>query len=348
MANTIYQATFLTPDNTSIDTAVDNTFTCIVNGTKIDAYQAIVYSRATNSVLHDTGLVLLSTPLYNGDLLEIPINAGSINLGNGQEDKWTVEYFNDLESVVSYETPFDTSTTASLALNAPTTITAQEFEFLGTYTQAESIPLQQWYYVLYDEFDVEIERTVVSFSGDIRHTFSGFLNGSTQKIRGFLITQANEEIESVLYTFNVAYSAPNLDIVPTVTVQDQTTSTLVEWGELVQLSGNVSGGSSSYIENFLFADNWGLQLDAGSILTYNVNIPVEKIVHHVWKQDNASFTGRILKLSNSVTSDLHEVGYENDRFYSDINGQRTYGTMPFSTDRAYIIIIRGTDAIVRE
>ncbi len=346
MANTIYQPTFLQPELTSVDMAQNQDFTCIVDGTTIDSYRLIIYNNDTSAVLYDTTKTALGSPLFNGETLSVTVTGGTV--ANGLELKWTMEYWNGSESVLSYETLFSSSTTATLSIAIPVPVTAQAHEFVGTYTQAEGVALQEWYYILYDSDGVEIDRSSVSFSGDIRHTFSGFLNGSSLKIKGFLKTQQNEEIESPLYSFTVSYSVPILDIIPSATVQSDTTSVLTEWGGISQVNGTVTGGSSSYIENFLYTGNWGLELGTGAILSYELDIPITKTFHHVWVQENASFTGEILKLSNTGNSDYHLIGYDTGKFFAEINGVKKYGTLSFRTDRVYIIVIRGTDTLIRE
>jgi hypothetical protein len=346
MANTIYQPTFLQPELTSVDMVSNQDFTCIVDGTTIDSYRLIIYNNDTSAVLYDTTKTALGSPLYNGDTLAITVTGGTV--ANGLELKYTIEYWNGAESVISYETLFTSSTTATLSIAVPNPVLAQAQEFVGTYTQAEGVALQEWYYVLYDSDTVELSRSDVSFSGDVRHTFSGFLNGSSLKIQGFLKTQAGEDIESPLYSFDVSYAVPVLDIIPSATVQDSTTSVLAAWGGISQVSGTVTGGSSAYIENFLYTGNWGLELGVGAILSYDLDIPLTKTFHHVWVQESASFTGEILKLSNTGNTDYHEVGYDNDKFYAEINGVRKYGTQSYRTDRVYIIVIRGTVTLIRE
>lgn len=333
---TIYQPIYLSPQNISVDMSVNQNFTCTIDGLKIDAYRIIIYKVSDNSTLYNSTKVTLGSVLYNGETLTIQVTGGTV--ANGLELKYTIEYWNGAESVISNEIFFISASTATLTISVPATVTAQAYEFVGTYTQAQSIPLKQWYYILYDSNTVELERSDISYSGNVKHTFDGFISGQTYKIKGFAETQDNTTIESTTYTFAVTYSGSTITTQSTATLSCNTTAVQIDWGSIVQIIGAITG-TYSYTSNFIYTGNYGLHLDSGSYVTFSVNIPSIFTGHHVFKPDSISYVGDIYELNNSGTGNYFKVGYNGTSFYKNIDGNTQAYLPSYTLTTNYFLII---------
>lgn len=80
----LYEPSYMYPYNTDIDVTKTNTFTCILNasgGTKIRSYQVSIKNPSYVDI-YTPSKQTLTTPLYNGDSLEIEIPRNE--LINGQ------------------------------------------------------------------------------------------------------------------------------------------------------------------------------------------------------------------------------------------------------------------------
>lgn len=307
---TIYQSKFMEPKNTSVDMSAIQDFTCVVSGSQITDYRLIIYNNDTSAVLYDTTKTALGTNLYNGDTLSVSVPASSV--ANDLDLKWTLEYWNGTESVVSFEVFFISDPIGTLTITVPATVTAQKYTFDGTYSESATIGIKKWYYEIFDDSDVLLETTDESSSGNITHTFEGFLSGESYKIKGTLENANGIIIESTTYTFDVTYSTPESDITPVVTFDCDKQALNVAYGDLVTTVGSVSG-TSSYEGDFIYDGNKGLKLDKSAILSYeDIEVPAVYTAHAV-----AQFTEEDLILKTDfLASDKEEdiVGYETRDF----------------------------------
>jgi len=87
---------FMEPNEMVLDPTIENKFSVLVNGTKCIGYRFSVYDAADALVEKaSTEKTLLETPLYNDDLLEIPVATDVFTAGN--EYKWQIAlYANDV------------------------------------------------------------------------------------------------------------------------------------------------------------------------------------------------------------------------------------------------------------
>ena len=107
---------FMEPNEMVLDPTIENKFSVLVNGTKCIGYRFSVYDAADTLVEKaSTEKTLLETPLYNDDLLEIPVAADVFTAGN--EYKWQIAlYANDIIAT-NVDIEKDTITIANHNLN---------------------------------------------------------------------------------------------------------------------------------------------------------------------------------------------------------------------------------------
>lgn len=348
MARTIYQPVNLNPENRSIDMSVEQVFTCEVNGLKITDYQLIIYDITDNSVLYDTGKVNLGANLlFNSDTLEITIPASTI--ADGLQLKWTVEYWNDTEHAISFETFFISASTPTFVLDVPALVEQKKLTVSGVYTQAEGVSLREWVVDLFDMQDNLIATSGVSGSGFIEHTFDGLLSGKEYKIVGKVITIQNVVVISDDYIFDVVYDFPIFNIKPEVTFNPEAIALDVEFSDSVQIIGETAG-TTSYVEDFIYEGNYGLRLQEGANVEFEVEIPEDFTAHLVVRfADLFGFEGEILRLENDETNDYFIVGYEGGRFYKEVTtGEKTFSIIAPLTDSYFLITIRQNNVRIYE
>lgn len=339
----IYQPIYLMPDNDALDMTEDQVFSCEINGDEVTSYTITIYDDAESTVYTDTES--LSPSLYNGDILEITIPADSCT--NGNEYTWILSYTDGVNTKISLETPFSASSTPILTITVPDTITTFGYEFVGSYSQDEGVDIKSWHFEVYDDDDEVVLSTDLSYSANIKHTFRGFENGESYSIKGFGISQNNQEFESPLYEFNIDYSEDKPPVNLEVEEDSDTTSIIINIPELI-IQGDTSG-TYSYVENFIESGNYGLQLDTSSILDYTTTIPDNFNIRVLINLD-ATFDGNIIRLVTSPSEDNYIVFYDNanERFGYTIDGVTNYKEgYNISSSYLYLLVLLPDDLTIK-
>lgn len=99
----IYQPKNVTPSNTSVDVRITNQYFSmeVATNNKVVAYKLVVLDWDNNERYVGT-VTTLSTPLYNGDTLYIPIPSTLDGLSNGNDYKWYVYLYDNTSGVNQY------------------------------------------------------------------------------------------------------------------------------------------------------------------------------------------------------------------------------------------------------
>lgn len=113
----IYQPRNVQPSGVSIDGLLDNTFTMeIQTNSYVSAYQLLVVD-FNNNTIYTGAKTTLANYAYNGDTLEIPVNASSVALSNGTNYKWRVRLYQPTaDMLITYGLVQATSTTTTIYL----------------------------------------------------------------------------------------------------------------------------------------------------------------------------------------------------------------------------------------
>lgn len=340
MASTIYTPQNPSPRNEVRDMILAQIFSVIIDGVRCTDYQIRIYRVSDNVLVHDSTKLNLATPLADGETLEHTLTGGTISNTGTDSYKWTIQVWNDTETVASREFQFFAKTTPVLTFSPPVTITAQSYEFTATLTQAEGDIVNNYTFELYDSDDELIEDSGLITSFNIKHTFEGFANSDTFKVRLYGTTTGNDSFDSGLISFNISYSEPSLTIVPDATVDNDTSLVTINRSEVVQIIGSGTG-TIQYTNNIFTFGDTVLQLDTSSdSVSFDVDIPLDFSLKFKWKPISTSFTGVICQLDNGV----YEVSYETGRFKYTINGITIY-TSPISleTNRVFYLVLLPTE-----
>jgi hypothetical protein len=101
----------------SIDGLLDNTFTMeIQTNSYVSAYQLLIVDFDNNEI-YTGSKTTLTNYAYNGDTLEIPVNASTVALSNGTNYKWRVRLYQPTaDMLITYGLVQATSTTTTIYL----------------------------------------------------------------------------------------------------------------------------------------------------------------------------------------------------------------------------------------
>jgi hypothetical protein len=220
---------------------------------------------------------------------------------------------------ISPQVKFFANSTPSLVLTGGT-LTEQSEEFVPVYTQAESILVISFNAYLYDSNGNLEDESGEIFSSDVRYTFTGLRSGFSYKVQFTTTNARSQTSDTGLVDFDVTYAAPSIGIQPSVTNQENRSSVLLEWDDIVQIVGSITG-SSSYVPDFMSTGNTALNITSGSLLEFTgLVIDNDQTLAFIWYPDTTGYSGDIVKLENTTSGDYLTVAYDGSKFYRDING----------------------------
>jgi len=220
---------------------------------------------------------------------------------------------------ISAQVKFFANSTPSLTLPGGV-LTEQSEDFVPVYSQAESILVTYFNAYLYDSNGNLEDESGQIFSSDVRYTFSGLRSGLAYKVQFIAVNGRGQIADTGQVDYTVTYTIPSIGIEPTVTNQANRASVLVEWSDIVQIVGSITG-SSSYIPDFMETGNTALNITAGSTLEFTgLVIDNDQTLAFVWYPDSTGYTGDIVKMENTTTGDYLTVSYDGTRFFRNING----------------------------
>lgn len=293
------------PDSYAIDMSKDQVFSCQVQGSLIDAYDLIIKD-LSNNTLYDSTKVTLNPVLYDKDTLNITIPANSIST-KGQI-KFTIATYSGSSNAISREIPFYNSSTPSATLAITSPITTKKINLQTIYTQAENVQVQSYQYFLYDSTGTTIiEQSDLIFSGKLQYSFDGLIDATSYQTQCIITNSYSQTVDTGKITFNVDYLQPNINLIPTATVNSDLSAIELVIGKVVQNIG-LSTGTTTYVDNFLVPGNTGLQLlDNTSMVYWNVDISNIFTITFDW-ETNGFINGKIIKLEDDSGNYL-EIGY---------------------------------------
>lgn len=292
----LYKPTFLSPDNIGIDGDANYTFTWETNGDAQTDFQLYIYD-LDNNLVYDSTKITSATASH-----VVPLST----LTNGTEYKWYVKIWASVSYVSSDWVGFDANTTPTISIDAfADPLPNQNYTFTATYTQAESVPVKSFEFILYDASDVEVTSSGLVYDTTVEYEIVGMLDSTNYKIECNITTQNGMTATSGKTSFSTDYDLP--DTIPELTITENNTYGYVtlSWANLVQVLPVVSG-SYSYVVGGKF--NKGIQLDSGTTMVYSETIPEDFTMVFFIKLP-VGFTGTFLTLG----TDFY-IGYDGTKF----------------------------------
>lgn len=341
----VYLPTFMSPYTAECrDMTQIQIFTATVNGTVITDYEVRIYNNTTNTQLYDSGKIHLTSYLFDGQILSHTIPANT--LANGIELKWTLQVWQNTNTITSREVYFVSFSNPTFIMPVPPNINSKSYTFSGNYSHPQNINVKRFQMLLYDANDVLLEDSGDIYNANIQYKFQNndFVNGSVYKVEGIIEDENGVIISTGKQVFTVYYEQPSLLIRPSAVVDNTTSAISLQWQKAIQTTG-VINGTYSYIDSFAKVENRkGLFLDDSSILTFNTDIPQEfTLVYFIQFGDNID--GTICELL-----DGYVIGYDqtHNRFYFQNDNITDYQNVQVLTHNPYLLIITPTTFVVKE
>jgi len=228
--------------------------------------QILIYDNDTEALAYDTGV--LDPYLY----LEKTLTPAdySTNLVNGKTYKVKVTVWSTaLETATSDFAVFTTADIPVLTITPDegTVLANQNYTFVGTYSQTQSIPLQSYRWYLYDGTGALLFSGDTKITEPIQQTFDNLPNNSNLKVR-LEVTAENGMF--VAKEVNVSTNYDDIKFVTQLisTNLPERAAVKLDWN-IIQIIG-ITGGSVSYI------NNEKIDLTYGNV-TFNEGVDIDDV-----------------------------------------------------------------------
>lgn len=341
---TVYQSVYCQPDSYAIDMSQNQIFSCQVQGSSIDAYDLIIKD-LSNVVKYDSTKITLNPVLYDKDALNITVSA-TPSLTKGQL-KYTITTYSGANSAITREVPFYNASTPTTTLSITSPVANKQINLTTVYSQAENVAVQSYQYFLYDSTGITIlQQSDVIYNAKLQYSFDGLLNSTTYQAQCIITNAYSQIADTGKITFNVNYSQPNINLVPSTTVNSDLSAITISIGQATQNIGS-STGTSTYIDNYLTLGNTGLQLlDSSSTAYWSVSIPTVFTNTFDW-QPNGFVNGKLGRAEDN-SGNYFEFGYNGSSFYVNINGYIVNGKTLALNSNVYVLGIKNSELIVQQ
>jgi len=295
---------------------------------KITDYQLVIYDNSTNTLLYDSTKISLSTVIYGGDVIqhEVPITSEILEV---RDLKWTMQVWNGsetLDSTLLRETYFKNYGAPTISLSVNESQTSQKIDFVAIWSHPQDIEPLRYKYTLYDTDMNELDNSDWVYSESLAYSFEGFLNNTYYNVKVEAYDKNNIYTVSSISNFLVSYPQPTLTFEPFVETLPDESCNKISWGGAYSIEGTLTG-TSEYLQNYFATENYGIRINELSNVAWNdLEMTEEYTVSFIWTPETVGFSGAILKLENTTSGHYYEIGFENNKFYRNVNGEKIYTT----------------------
>lgn len=268
----------------TIDATQDNVFSCNINGTSPTTQYRLVIMRnnTTSTIVYDTGVVTLDTPLYpvnyDGTVNTLSVTVPSTSgMSNGNEYKWKIlSYWNSTDYFESYDNVFYAYAQATVSIDSfSNPLTSKSNLFSATVIQAQNVGVERFGWEIRNTGTQEDIINTISnnniYSSDVQVLYDGFLNGNDYEIRVACWMSDGTYIDTEFEQFSVSYDVEPFESAVSVSQTDDC-GILVKWSSLYYAYGNPTNNNYSF-ENVSpwssYFNNVYLNLQSGNSITYN-------------------------------------------------------------------------------
>jgi hypothetical protein len=257
----IYTPTSLSPANSQgIDASINQSFSWQFNGTTQTDYQLVIYN-LDNLLIYDSLKVTSSTSSHT-----VP----AATLTNGNKYKWRVTVWENTVSATSKWVVFETYSAPTVTMDViPSPLNKQNYTFTATYSQAQSIPLKNFRFILYDGNKVEIFNSDWIFKTTVSYEMVGLDNYTSYYVEFQITTQNNMTAKTGLVGIYTTYDIP--DTIPDISLTplpDQG-SIQLDWADIKQIFGTASG-SYEFINGFSILYDTETDFQKGTVSSVDI------------------------------------------------------------------------------
>ena len=313
----------LSPKNKAIVVSVDNTFQWENRGTATTDYKLIIRKNSDNSIIYDSGTITSSATTHL-------LSANTLLVYVGLDLSWTVEV-NVGNSFISNAVFFKTYSLPIISITDPTfpspVLSSQDYTFIGSYSQVESLELESYKFILYDELGTtELLDSGIIYGANPEYEFSGMDRGGSFQVE-YIAYPADS-----LGTFTTGKQLFSIDdyVIPDTTPEIEVTAdntsgtTTISWADLIVINGT-SVGTTSYTTGKF---NQGIQADDdSSYIEFEYDIDGDDFTLTCYNKRPFTRDGSFIVGYDELTASNIEVGFDQmtSRFYVTKDTITTYG-----------------------
>lgn len=350
----------LTSDYT-IDATKDNVFTCKINGTSptIKYRLKIMQNNTASTVVYDTGVVTLSTPLYpvNSDgtdnilSVTVPSTSGMVN---GNEYKWTISsYWTATDFYESFDNVFKAYKEATVTIaDYPNPINKKTYTFSANLTMASGVGVERFGWIIYNDETEEIPVNTIDtdniYSSDVKVTYDGFLSKEKYKIKVRCWLSDGTMVETPFSDISVEYPIDDFESI-VVAQQTLTSSVLVKWSNMYYVFGQPANNNYTFESQYPWSEAFKpvyLNLASGNSITYStitgkaIDLPttVSQTFGFYCENDNSN-----IYRADGVDKDGNpyyiQLSKEAGKLYLDVNGTKSTIYTLLDNDKWFVLSI---------
>jgi len=290
----IYSSVGLDPSNKAIDPSISNIFSWVNRGSPQTDYQLQILNNDTSALVYDSTKITSSNSYHT-----VP----SSSLVAGTNYKWNITTW--------FNTEFSISQYAFIAVNSaptlvftdpdftspPVILSGQSYLFKALYSQAESISISKYRFILYDVDDNIITDTGYIYGFTPEYEFTGMLRATTYKILAMAISQNDLSCTTGVQEFSIAsYIIPNTVPAISVVANNSEAAIDISWADL-KIVTPVIIGTYSYVAGKF---NEGVLLDDGTTLDYQETVTPNNNIVSGWYQFTYGQDGDFIQLGDHV------------------------------------------------
>lgn len=274
----------------TIDIDADEiSFSCIVDGNEsINAWQIIIYDIVDNTIVFDSGKIILKSSFYPVDeknrnvVFEVNLKdylSGNTTFINRSEAYyWTITLWGTSGyTTTSYQEVFYANTIPEISflykykndvdytdLSSGNILTSRECTFKATYKQDDGVQLKRYGWKITDTdsgqvfIDTISNNQIYGSADNIICNYDGFLNDGNYSVELFVETQNNSKITSSPLSFSVSYESTFLSNDFKVETLKNEPAIMLDWNKSVVISGVLKDDNNNIvsIDNTSFETNY--------------------------------------------------------------------------------------------
>ena len=234
----------------ALDLSEDNVFRWSVSGAIQTSYALEFRNNATDVVLHTVSKISGYSHSYT-------LPSGTIT--NGLEIKWKVQIWDESDSTATSDWEiFQSSSRPVVTITSPTEfdiVESQSYTFEASYTQAESVELSNWQFLLYNSSQIRIIQSDLQTTDSLEYLYNGLQSDETYYVEFQATSERGLTGTSGLVEFNIQYPQPHMQSDLTAENIDNA-GVRLRWG-VVQIIGDG--------ENYSFIDDEKVDVTAGKV-----------------------------------------------------------------------------------
>ncbi len=207
-------------------------------------------------------------------------------------------------------------------------INSKNYEFIGSYSQSDNIPIRSYEWFLYhldiNGIETLIEDTGKIYSANIKFQYNQFLTKNRYRVRLVTENESNVLTDTGKIDFEVIYVISSFDFSPNATVDLAKNAVYLEWSSPVGIEGE-SEHKATYVQNAPYNGAVSIVIPEDGNVSYHkvtetgMDIEVPDTFRIGWQEKfDIGFSGDILLLKREEGN--YKIWTQGYYFIWDLNG----------------------------